>query len=95
MTAPTPQGTATQFGGPGKFGAAAISDALDMTLVLIRGWAARQLPPKLQRHALTAEDLRSGQVRYFKGYHALWRTLSTCRLHGCHMRLRRSWARCH
>ena len=56
------QGTATQFGGPGKVGAAAISDALDMTIALIRVLGRCKLPPKLQRHALTAEDLSSGQV---------------------------------
>lgn len=56
------QGTATQFGGPGKVGAAAISDALDMTIALIRVLGRSKLPPKLQRHALTAGDLSSGQV---------------------------------
>ena len=60
------QGTATQFGGPGKVGAAAISDALDMTIALIRVLGRSKLPPKLQRHALTAGDLSSGQVRPFR-----------------------------
>ena len=56
------QGTATQFGGPGKVGAAAISDALDMTIALIRVLGRSKLPHKLQRHALPAGDLSSGQV---------------------------------